>query len=306
MLYDVLISGGGPAGMTAAIYAARSGLSTLLLTGPAQGGQVAYTNVVENYPGFPVIYGTDLAQKLSEHVQSAGVQTAAESAEKLELSGAVKTIRTAEQTYSANTVILAQGSERRKLNIPGEQEFAGRGVSYCATCDGNFFRNRTVAVIGGGNTAVGDAIELSGLCKRVILVNRSDQLRAMEYLVERAKEHENVEFLYGYESVEIQGSQKVEHLVLKERSSGKQKILDLDGVFVAIGVLPNSQLLEGILPLKDGFVEAPESCETPLPGVFAAGDLRKKELYQIVTAISDGANAAHSALLYLQNHPVHE
>lgn len=287
--------------MTAAIYAARSGLSSLLLTGPAKGGQVAYTNLVENYPGFPLIYGTDLAQKLFEHVKSAGVQTAAESAVAMDLTGSVKTVRTAENEYQAKAVILAQGSERRKLNIPGEQEFSGRGVSYCATCDGNFFRNRTVAVIGGGNTAIGDAIELAGLCKKVYVVSRRDKLRAMDYLVKRAKEHSNIEFLYNYLTVEIQGSQKVEHLVLKERNSGQQKVLDLDGVFVAIGVVPNSQLIEGVLPLKGGFVEAPETCETSVPGVFVAGDLRKKELYQIVTAISDGANAAHSALLYLQN-----
>jgi thioredoxin reductase (NADPH) len=221
----------------------------------------------------------------------------------MDLTGPVKTVRTSEHEYQAKAVILAQGSERRKLNIPGEQEFSGRGVSYCATCDGNFFRNRTVAVVGGGNTAIGDAIELAGLCKKVYVVSRRDKLRAMDYLVKRAKEHSNIEFLYNYLTVEIQGSQKVEHLVLKERSSGQQRILDLDGVFVAIGVVPNSQLLEGVLPLKDGFVEAPETCETPLPGVFVAGDLRKKELYQIVTAISDGANAAHSALLYLQNQP---
>ena len=287
--------------MTAAIYAARSGLSSILLTGPAQGGQVAYTNLVENYPGFPLIYGTDLAQKLSEHVKSAGVQMVAESAQTMELGDSVKTVHTSEHEYQAKTVILAQGSERRKLNIPGEKEFSGRGVSYCATCDGNFFRNRTVAVIGGGNTAIGDAIELAGLCKRVIVINRSEKLRAMDYLVKRAKEQSNIEFLYNYLTVEIQGSQKVEHLVLKERTSGEKKILDLDGIFVAIGILPNSQLLEGLLPLKNGFVEAPETCKTSLPGVFVAGDLRKKELYQIVTAISDGANAAHSALLYLQN-----
>ncbi|MCI1965267.1 MAG: FAD-dependent oxidoreductase [Oscillospiraceae bacterium] len=302
-MYDVLISGGGPAGMTAAIYAARAGLSTLMLTGPAQGGQVAYTNVVENYPGFSSVYGFDLAQKLAQHVDSAGVKAVAESAESLELSGPVKTVRSNQTTYSAKAVILAQGTERRKLNVPGETEFAGRGVSYCATCDGNFFRNKTVAVIGGGNTAVGDAIELSALCKKVFVVNRGEKLRAMEYLVDRAKEHDNIEFVFRHVTEEIRGSSQVEHLVLKQRESGTEKILDVDGVFVAIGVLPNTGLLEGILPLKDGFAEAPETCETSIPGVFAAGDLRRKALYQIVTAVADGANAAHSALLYLQNHP---
>jgi thioredoxin reductase (NADPH) len=305
-MYDVLISGGGLAGMTAAIYAARSGLSVLLLTGPAQGGQVAYTNVVENYPGFSSIYGSDLAQRLAEHVKSAGVETMAESAEKLELNGPVKTVRLERAAYTAKTVILAQGSKRRKLNVPGEQEFAGRGVSYCATCDGNFFRNRTVAVIGGGNTAIGNAVELSGLCKKVYVVVRGDRLRAMEYLVKRAQKLDNIEFVFSHLTEEIRGSQKVEHLVLKNSDSGKENILDVDGVFVSIGVLPNSHLLEGILPLKDGFVKAPETCETPIPGVFAAGDLRKKALYQIVTAVSDGANAAHSALLYLQRHSAEE
>lgn len=290
--------------MTAAIYAARAGLSTALLTGPAQGGQVAYTNLVENYPGFPSIYGSDLAQRLQEHVRSAGVRIVEESAEELELTGEVKTVRAAEAEYQAKTVVLAQGSERRKLNVPGEREFSGRGVSYCATCDGNFFRNRTVAVIGGGNTAIGDAAELSGLCKKVLVIVRGEKLRAMDYLVKRARERGNIEFLYGYQAAEIQGSQKVEHLVLKTRDGAKTKILDVDGVFVSIGVQPNTHLLNGVLPLKDGFVESPETCVTPVPGVFVAGDLRKKALYQIVTAVSDGANAAHSALLYLQEHPV--
>lgn len=299
-MYDVLIAGGGPAGATAAIYAARSGLSVLLLEGPAQGGQVGFTNQVENYPGFPLIYGTDLVQKLSEHVKSAGVHTVTESVQKLDLEGPVKTVGTETGSYEAKAVILAQGSERRKLNVPGEAEFTGRGVSYCSTCDGNFFRGKTVAVIGGGNTAVGSAVELSGLCKRVFLISRTRELRAMDYLVERARSLPNIEFLYGYETKEIEGSQKVERLVLLGGDSKKETDLAVDGVFVAIGVAPNTQLLEGILPLSGGFAEAPETCVTRIPGVFVAGDLRKKNLYQIVTAVSDGANAAHSALLYLQ------
>lgn len=289
--------------MTAAIYAVRAGLSTVLLTGPARGGQVAYTDVVDNYPGFPMIYGSDLAQKLSEHAKSVGAELVEESAEAMELSGPVKTVKTEEREYQARTVILAQGSERRKLGIPGEKEFTGRGVSYCATCDGNFFRNKTVAVIGGGNTALGDAIGLSALCGKVFLVHRRDQLRAMDHLIRQAKTCGNLEFVHPYLPQEIQGGQKVEHLVLKERNSGEQKILDVEGVFVAVGVEPNTKLLQGLLPLKDGFVEAPETCETALPGVFVAGDLRKKALYQIVTAVSDGANAAHAALLYLQRQP---
>lgn len=301
-MYDVLIAGGGPAGMTAAIYAARSGLSTLLLAGPAQGGQVATTNLVENYPGFPLIYGADLAEKLAEHVKSAGVRVIPETAKGLELSGAVKTVNTETGSYEGRTVILAQGSERRRLGAPGEAEFAGRGVSYCATCDGNFFRRKTVAVIGGGNTAVGDAVELAGLCAKVYLVHRGERLSAMDYLVKRANALSNIEVVPGFRVGEIRGAQKVENLALRSTKDGTEKILSVDGVFVAIGIVPNSQLLEGVLPLSDGFVEAGENCETAVPGVFAAGDLRKKELRQIATAVADGANAAHSALLYLQGH----
>ena len=302
-MYDVVIAGGGPAGMTSAIYAARSGLSVLLLAGPAQGGQVATTNLVENYPGFPVVYGADLAEKLAEHVKSAGVRTVPETVGGLELSGAVKTVKTEAGSYEAGAVILAQGSERRKLGVPGEAEFAGRGVSYCATCDGNFFRKKTVAVIGGGNTALGDAAELAGVCAKVYLVSRSGRLSAMDYLVKRARALPNVEFVPGFRVGEIRGAQKVESLLLLNTGDGTPTLLNVSGVFVAIGIVPNSQLLEGVLPLSDGFVEAGETCETEIPGVFAAGDLRKKELRQIATAVADGANAAHSALLYLQRHP---
>lgn len=299
-MYDVVIAGGGPAGMTAAIYAVRSGLSALLLTGPEQGGQLAFTNVVENYPGFPMIYGAELVEKLREHTESAGVESVSESVVGLQLAGPVKTVRTEEHSYEARTVVLAQGSERRKLGIPGEAEFTGRGVSYCATCDGSFFRGKTVAVIGGGSTAVGDAVELAALCRKVYLVSRSGKLRAMDYLVRRAKELPNIEFLPGFTPAGIRGAQKVERLALRAMEGGEEKVLDADGVFVSIGVEPNTKLLRGVLPLSDGFVEAPESGETAIPGVFVAGDLRKKELYQIVTAVADGANAAHSALRYLQ------
>lgn len=305
-MVDVLIAGGGPAGMTAAIYAARSGLSVLLIAGPAQGGQVATTSLVENYPGFPQIYGADLVQKLEEHVASAGVRMLSEQAKAFRLSGAVKTVETETGAYEGRAVILAQGSERRKLGVPGEEKFAGRGVSYCATCDGNFFRGKTVAVVGGGNTAVGNAAELAGVCAKVYLVTRGTELSAADYLIKRVRGLPNFEHLSGWRAGEIRGSQKVESLLLLNTEDGSEKLLSVDGVFVAIGVRPNTRLLEGALPLSDGFVEAGEDCETPIPGVFAAGDLRKKRLYQIVTAISDGANAAHSALLYLQGHPVRE
>lgn len=301
-MYDVLIAGGGPAGMTAAIYAVQSGLSTLLIAGPAPGGQVATSNLVENYPGFPLIYGADLVQKLTEHVSSAGVKTAGETVQGVQLNGAVKTVRTESGSYEGRTVILAQGSERRKLGVPGEDRLRGRGVSYCATCDGNFFRKKTVAVIGGGNTAAGSAAELAGVCKKVYLVTRRPALRAEAYLVKQLRGLPNVEHVAGWQVGAVEGAQKVESLLLKNSADGTEKRLPVDGVFVSVGVRPNTRLLEGVLPLAGGFVKAGEDCVTDIPGVYAAGDIRGKQLYQIVTAISDGANAAHSALLYLQAH----
>lgn len=296
-MVDVLIVGGGPAGLTAAVYASRAGLSTVVL-GEFAGGQVASTAVVENYPGFPSVYGPDLAQKLMEHAQSAGAELRHENAEAFELEGKVKTVRTAQGEYQAVAVILAQGSHRRKLNIPGEEEFTGRGVSWCASCDANFFRNRTTAVVGGGNTAAGDAIELAALCKKVYLLVRHE-LKAEYSLIEKIKAMPNVEILTGVSPARIEGGQKVERIVLS-KAEGGEIVLPVDGVFVAIGVEPNTEHLPPSLPLSEDYIAAPESGETPIPGVFVAGDLRKKELYQIVTAVADGANAAYSAQKYLQ------
>lgn len=297
MMVDVLIIGGGPAGLTAAVYAARAGLSTTVL-GEFTGGQVASTAVVENYPGFPSVYGPDLAQKLMEHAKSAGAELKQENAEEFQLDGEVKTVRTSQGEYQAKTVILAQGSHRRKLNIPGEEEFTGRGVSWCASCDGNFFRNKTTAVVGGGNTAAGDAIELAGLCKKVYLLVRKE-LKAEYSLMQKVKSLQNVEIRTGVSAERIEGAQKVERVVVAKPDGGEEAI-PVDGVFVAIGVEPNTEHLPASLPLSEGFIAAPENGVTPIPGVFVAGDLRKKDLYQIVTAVSDGANAAYSAQQYIQ------
>lgn len=298
-MYDILVVGGGPAGLTAAIYAARAGFSVLVLEKLAQGGQVATAPVVDNYPGFPAVFGMDLAEKLTEHARSAGVEFAAGDARKFELSGPVKTVHAGEKSYEAKAVILAQGTHRRKLNVPGEDEFLGRGVSYCATCDGNFFRNKAVAVVGGGNTALGDAAELAGICKSVSLILRHEEPKAMKSDVERARKQENIEFVTNSEVARIEGGQKVERLVLRNRGDGTERTIPVDGVFVAVGVLPNSEALADVLPLSDGYIETDESCATTIPGVFVAGDLRKKRLLQIVTAVSDGANAAWSAQEYL-------
>lgn len=297
-MYDVLIVGAGPAGLTAAVYASRAGFSTLVLGG-LPGGQIASTNLVENYPGFLSVFGPDLSDKLLEHARAAGAEFRQEEAESFGLDGPVKTVKTPAGEYQAKTVILAQGSSRRKLGIPGEEEFQGRGVSYCATCDGNFFRGRTVAVVGGGNTAVGDAIELAAICKKVYLLHRRDTLKAEYSLVQRARELPNLELVFNVKPVRIEGGQKVERIVVGE-SGGGERSIPLDGVFVAIGVVPNIKNLPASLPVVDGYLDAPETGAAPVPGVFVAGDLRKKALYQIVTAVSDGANAADSAQHYLQ------
>lgn len=296
-MVDILIVGGGPAGLTAAVYASRAGLSTMVL-GEFAGGQVASTAVVENYPGFPSVYGPDLAQKLMEHAKSAGAVLKQEDAEEFLLDGEVKTVKTRQGEYQAKTVILAQGSRRRKLGIPGEEEFTGRGVSWCASCDGNFFRSRVTAVVGGGNTAAGDAIELAGLCKKVYLLVRRG-LKAEYQLVRKVKSLPNVEIRTGVSAKRIEGGQKVERIVVSKADGGEETI-PVDGVFVAVGVEPNTEHLPVSLPLSKGYLSAPESGVTPIPGVFVAGDLRKKDLYQIVTAVSDGANAAYSAQKYLQ------
>lgn len=293
----MLIVGGGPAGLTAAVYAARAGLSVLVLGG-VPGGQVATASIVENYPGFLSIFGADLAEKLLEHARSAGAEVRMEEAKQFLLDGPVKTVRTPENEYRSKTVILAQGSHRKKLGIPGEEKFAGHGVSWCATCDGNFFRGKTTAVVGGGNTAVGDAITLSRLCKTVYLLHRRDRLKAEYSLVKRAEALDNLKMIFKVVPERIEGETKVERIVVR-REGGGETVLPVDGVFIAIGVEPNSGGLPLSLKADGGYVEAPESCVTAVPGVFVAGDLRKKPLFQIVTAVSDGANAAVSAERFL-------
>lgn len=300
-MFDVIIVGGGPAGLTSAIYTSRAGLSTLVVEQMSLGGQAALTYQIDNYPGFKNISGAELASDFEAHVRDAGAKVVMEEVTGLRLDGECKTVTTPSGQYEAKAVILALGSDRKKLGIPGEEEFSGRGVSYCATCDGNFFRNRNVAVVGGGNTAVEYAVELSELCRQVTLIYHGEQLSAMYSLKKQLSDRPNVTVLYRQEIQEILGSQKVERVRLKETRTGEESFLSLDGVFIAIGMKPNSGLIDGKILLPGGFIKADENGVTPIPGVFAAGDLRKKQLYQIVTAMSDGANAAYSAQRYLQN-----
>jgi thioredoxin reductase (NADPH) len=300
-VYDVVIVGGGPAGLAASIYTAHAGLSTVLFERMGLGGTAATTYRIDNYPGFKNISGQELAGEFKKHAEDAGAVIKMEAVKGLELDGSVKQIHTAAGLYESRTVILASGSGRKKLGIPGEKEFAGHGVSYCATCDGNFFRKRDVAVAGGGNSAVSYAVELAAVCAHVTLIYHGSELKA-EYLLKKKLESlPNVTVLYRHEIREIQGDTAVRSLIVENSDTGKKDTLPVAGVFVAVGIKPNSELLPREMLDPDGFIQAPESGVTSVPGIFAAGDLRRKQLYQIVTALSDGANAAYSVQKYLQN-----
>lgn len=300
--WDVIVVGGGPAGLTAAIYASRAGLSVLVLEGVVPGGQAATTYQIENYPGFQSITGAQLAQEFTDHARASGAKIVLEKVLGLETEGNSRIVRTADHYYEAKAVILAQGAHHRKLNVPGEERLTGRGVSYCATCDGNFFRGKDVLVIGGGNTAVGDAVQLAKICAHVTIVHHRDRFAAMPYLLRQMDGLPNLTVLRSRETQEILGREKVESVRFRNLETGQTEEIPANGVFVSIGMQPNTELIGDRLNLKKGFVDAGEDGLTSLPGVFAAGDLRVKKLHQIVTALSDGANAAYSAQLYIQEH----
>lgn len=292
-MYDVIIVGGGPAGLSAAVYAARACLHTLLLEKqPVGGGQILNTAEVDNYLGIPGVNGFELGQKFTEHAARLGIRPVIEEVVRIDCRGAVKKVVTAKQEYEAKNIIYAAGAGHRKLGIPGEEAFAGSGVSYCATCDGAFFRNRTVAVIGGGDAALEDALFLAKGCKKVYLIHRRDAFRGAKSLVERVKETEKIEIVLETEPKEIRGEGVVQELVCLDKKTGRQKTLAADGVFVAVGMAPYTELLAGQVELDaDGYIVAGESCQTSAEGVFAVGDVRTKPLRQVVTAVSDGASA---------------
>ena len=300
-IYDVLILGGGPGGYTAALYAARSGLRALVLERMAPGGQMALTHQVDNYPGFDEgIDGFTLGQKMQQGAQRWGAETVYTNVNAVELEGEVKKLHTDQGTFLGRTVILATGANPRKLGIPMEAEFTGRGVHYCAACDGMFYRNKTVVLVGGGNSAVADALVLSRVAKKVILVHRRDTLRASKIYHESLEQTQNIQIRWNSEVVSILQNGRVEGVVVRNRISGEEQTIPCDGLFVSVGREPATALFKNILDLDDaGYIVAGESTATSLPGVYAVGDVRTKAVRQIVTATADGAVAAHKIEEYL-------
>ena len=300
-VFDTIVIGGGPGGYTAALYATRAGFSALVLEKLSPGGQMATTDQIDNYPGFPQgVNGFELALEMQKGAQRFGAQTELAEVLQVDLRGPVKEVVTQKETYRAPTVVLATGASPRELGLPGERELRGRGVSYCATCDGMFYRGKTVAVVGGGNTAAADVLYLSRLCEKVYLIHRRDQLRASRVYLEPLKQAENVEILWDSQVTELLYGETLTGIRVRNKKTGEVKELSLDGLFLAVGQLPNTQLFQGQVELDAaGYVVADETTRTNLPGVFAVGDLRQKPLRQVVTAAADGAVAAHFLEEYL-------
>ncbi|MBR1693620.1 MAG: thioredoxin-disulfide reductase [Lachnospiraceae bacterium] len=293
MKKDIVIIGGGPAGLSAAIYSARAGFDTLLIERNGMGGgQVLNTYEVDNYPGLPGISGFELGNKMEEHAKKLGVQFAACEVEAVEDLGKVKKLTTSDGEIEAKGIVIATGAQHAKLNVKGENELSGMGVSYCATCDGAFFKNRTVAVVGGGDVAVEDAIFLARGCEKVYLIHRRDQLRAAKSLQNALSALPNVEMCWDSVVTEIEGQDQVEGVRLRNVKTQEEKSLPVDGVFVAVGMLPDSNAFRDLVELDEkGYIVADETCRTSVPGIVAAGDIRTKQLRQIITAAADGANA---------------
>ncbi|MBQ8822598.1 MAG: thioredoxin-disulfide reductase [Lachnospiraceae bacterium] len=301
-VYDMIIIGGGPAGYTAALYGARAGLDVIVLEKMAPGGQMTLTGQIDNYPGFEEgIDGFTLGMKMQQGAERFGARTVQAEVLSMDLKFHIKEIRTAEEVYHGKTVVIATGADPRALEVPGEQELRGRGIHYCAHCDGFFYRGKTVVVVGGGNSAVADALYLSRVAEKVILVHRRDELRATKVYQEQLKDAENVEICWNSAVEEIIYEDKVKGVKLRDTQSGEIREISCDGVFVSIGRNPVTGLLEGQLLLDEGgYIVAGENTETSISGVFAAGDVRSKALRQVVTAVADGAVAVHFAEGYLR------
>ena len=301
-IYDVIIIGAGPAGMTAAVYASRANLSTLMIERGMPGGQMANTEDIENYPSYDYILGPDLSSKMFEHAKKFGAEYTYGDIKNVMDNGETKTVVTSLKNYEAYSVIIATGSEPKKLNIPGEKEFNGRGVSYCAVCDGAFFKDKELVVVGGGDSAVEEGMYLTKFASKVTIVHRRDQLRAQKILQERAFANERIEFIWDHVVSEIKGEgQKVSSVTLSSTIDGSEQDFETDGVFVYIGMDPLSEPFKSLNVVdEEGYIPTNENMETSVPGVFVAGDIRVKDLRQIVTATGDGSIAAEMAIKYIE------
>lgn len=295
--YDIAIIGAGPAGLSAAVYAARGGLKTIVFEKGVIGGQITVTQEVENYPGFfETLSGFELTEAMKKHADKFGTEICQEEVKAVGMQGLCKVIETSQTIYNAKTLIIATGAHPRKLNVPGEDKYYGKGVSYCATCDGYFYRDKVVAVVGGGDSAVEEALFLTRFVKKVYVIHRRDELRAVQIIQDRAFENPKIEFIWNSEIQEIMGNDFVEKIAVYNKKEKKDTQLDVDGIFVYVGILPNNELIESRVELDEqGFVLVDGNMHTNIPGIYAAGDIVSKKLRQVITAASDGAIAAWSA-----------
>jgi len=300
---DIIIIGGGPAGLVAALYAGRAQLDALMIEKQFQGGQMVTTNEVENYPGFTDITGSDLANIMYEHAKKFGGTMEYKEVLDIQLDGDVKKVITDTETYETKVVILSMGAKPRKLGLDREDILGGRGISYCATCDGGFFRNKVVSVVGGGDTAVEDALHLSRIAEKVYLISRSDSLTANKVAQEKLFKSENVEILWNSTVTKLNGEGNLNGIQVKNTKENKIIELEMNGLFVAVGSSPSTELVKDLVDLnKNGYIIADESCKTSVDGIFAIGDIRTKSVRQVLTAAADGAVSIYEAEKYLINH----
>jgi len=300
--FQLVIIGGGPSGLSAGLYAKRSKIDTLLIEKEILGGMITSTELIENYPGFPDgISGLGLGKKFEEHAKRYGLDIVYGQVQKIEIKGHIKEVYTEEHSYSCKTLIIASGNEPKKLGITGEEAFTGKGVSYCATCDGPFYKDKNVAVIGGGNAAIEEAIYLSKFAKLVTIIHRREELRADKVLQDKARGNPKIYFMLHATAEEIIGDTHVSSIKIKDALSNKKSSINVDGVFIYAGFRPNTDFIKDIIKLdENGYVDTDEKLATNIPGVFAAGDIRKKSLRQVVTAVADGAIAANSVKEFLE------
>ena len=302
-IYEVIIIGGGPGGLTAGLYTSRARLSTLLIESALYGGQMTTTELVENYPGFPQgVTGDDLSRLMEEQAKKFGMETVTEEVVKVSLEGDMKAVQTYESTYRCESLIICTGTEYRKLGVPGEEVFAGKGVSYCATCDGAFFKDSQIVVVGGGDSALTEALFLTKFAKELTLIHRRDALRGTKIYQERVLSNPKIKMLWNSVVQEIKGDSIVRSIVVKNVKTGEVKEFDTEGVFLFVGLSPRTQFIKGLVNLDEaGYIITDENCETSVKGIFAAGDCRKKLLRQVATAVGDGATSAFAAEKYLES-----